>query len=89
MSDARETDCSLRIELGRVWLAAEEAASLEVGSRIELDCAADEGVDVFAGARRLARGTPAVMDGMLCVRVSEVLAEGASRAAGRDGRAAR
>jgi flagellar motor switch/type III secretory pathway protein FliN len=72
MPDAGETRLLLRIEVGRAWLRAEDAGELGVGSRVELDCAADEGVEVFSGARRIARGTPAVLDGKLCVQVSHV-----------------
>jgi flagellar motor switch/type III secretory pathway protein FliN len=59
----------LRIELGRKWLSAEEAAALDVGKSIELDSLANEAVDVLVDGRLVARGEPAVMDGEFCVRV--------------------
>ena len=65
-------DRDIRVQLGRAWLAAEEVADLDVGSEIELDSPCEEGVEVYAGNRRIAWGDPAVMDGKLCVRVTQV-----------------
>ena len=62
----------LRVQLGRVWMPVEDVAALAVGSEIELECLSSDTVDLCVGARRIARGTPAVMDGKLCVRVSDV-----------------
>ena len=64
----------LRIQLGRSWLAADDVAALGVGVEIRLDGSDEEPVSVCLGARPLARGTMAVMDGMLCVRIVEVAA---------------
>ncbi len=72
----------LRIELGRVWMAAEDVAGLTVGSRIELDSPPGGEAEIHVGLIRFARGEPAVMDGKFCFRVSAVTA-----AAGRYARA--
>jgi flagellar motor switch/type III secretory pathway protein FliN len=61
----------LRIELGRTWLKAEDAAQLDVGDVIELDALTDEPADVLADGRLVARGKPAVMDGQFCVCIWE------------------
>jgi len=62
----------VRIELGRVWMAAEDVARLAVGSRIELDSPAGGEAEIYDGLLRLARGEPALMDGRFCFRVSAV-----------------
>ena len=72
----------LRIELGRVWMAAEGVAGLTVGSRIELDSPPGGEAEIHVGLIRFARGEPAVMDGKFCFRVLTVTA-----AAGRFARA--
>jgi flagellar motor switch/type III secretory pathway protein FliN len=61
----------LRIELGRVWMAADDAAGLDVGSQVELDSLADEAVTMRCAGRPVATGVLAVMDDRLCVRVLE------------------
>lgn len=77
----------LRIQLGRVWMAAEDVAHLTVGSRMELDSPPDGEAELYVGARRFARGEPAVMDGTFCFRVSAVTASaGPEDAADRGGR---
>ena len=63
----------LRVELGRTWVRAEDVARLDVGGVIELDTLSDEVVDVLVDGRLIARGTPAVLDGQLCVRIWEVI----------------
>jgi flagellar motor switch/type III secretory pathway protein FliN len=62
----------LRVQLGRAWLAADDVAALGVGDEIRLDGSDEEPVSVCLGTRPLARGTMAVMDGMLCVRIVDV-----------------
>jgi|GEM_PF-1894622 len=68
---------SLRIELGRTWLAGQQAAELEVGDLVELDVSADSPVDVYADGALVARGLPGAMDGKLCVRITELAGAGA------------
>jgi flagellar motor switch/type III secretory pathway protein FliN len=76
----------LRIQLGRAWLAADDVAALGVGDEIRLDGDEEEPVSICAGARPVGRGTMAVMDGMLCVRIVDVpaAAETAAPAATAD-----
>jgi len=68
----------VRIQLGRTWMAADDVARLDVGSQVRLDASAEEPVNVCAGTgvQPVARGTVAVMDGMLCVRIVDVAAAG-------------
>ena len=64
----------LRIELGRVWMAAEDVAELASGSRIELDSLPDGQADIHLGLLRIARGEPGLMDGNFCFRISAATA---------------
>ncbi len=63
---------NLRIELGRIWLTAEDAAALDVGAEVDLDRPAEAPVSVFAGPRRVADGTLSTMDGGLAVRLESL-----------------
>lgn len=67
-------DRTLRIELGRVWLTAEQAAALDAGDVVELDVAADGAVEVFDGNRMVGRGRAVAMGGKLCVEIGEAAA---------------
>ena len=66
---------ALRIELGRNLLSRELLASLEAGCAVELDCLADDCVELYAGGRRVARGEAVTVDGKFGVRVREVFAD--------------
>ena len=67
-------DKELRIELGHAWMPAEEASRLDVGGRIVLDAPPESAWGIYVDGRRIASGSPAVMDGMFCVRVLDVAA---------------
>lgn len=54
-------------------MSAEDVGRLDVGGRIELDVPPGEQALLYAGARRIARGEPALMDGKFCLRVSAVI----------------
>lgn len=69
----------LRIELGRVWMAAADVAGLTAGSRIELDSPPGGEAEMYLGLLRFARGEPALMDGKFCFRVSAVTAAAGRR----------
>jgi len=68
----------VRVEIGRAWLAGDEAARLAPGSRLRLDESAE--AEVYADAVRIARGELAAVDGMFAVKVTEL-------APGRSGQA--
>jgi flagellar motor switch protein FliM len=82
-------DKKLRIELGRVWLTAEEAAALDVGDVVEMDVAVDGTVEVFDGNRLVGRGRAAAMGGKLCVKIGDAAAGRAASAAAEGVAAAR
>lgn len=62
----------VRIEFGRRWVPAPQAATLQVGAVIELDCQADAPVDLFAGGKPVATGAPVVANGKMGVRITEI-----------------
>ncbi len=77
-SGAERTKKSLRIEFGRRKLSAEEARSLAVGNVVSLESAPTDEVDVYLDGRLIARGEPAVFEGKMCVRVTQVVRDAAT-----------
>ena len=69
--NTHEGKTKLKINLGRRWICAQQIANLKPGAIIELDCPADDGVDVFLGSRLWAKGSLVRVEGKLCVRVCE------------------
>jgi flagellar motor switch protein FliN len=63
----------LRIELGRARICRDEAKRLRAGALLSLDNAAGDPVDLYAGGHLIARGEVLVLDGVLGVRVVDVL----------------
>jgi len=63
----------LRIELGRTRIDWEEIDNLREGTLLPLDNAAAEPVDIYAGGHLIARGEVLALDGILGIRVVEVL----------------
>lgn len=70
---------AVRIELGRCWLAAQQAGSLRPGSVIELDSGLEDSVEIFAGGRLLGRGQAVTVNGKVAVKVEETCPAGAER----------
>jgi flagellar motor switch protein FliN len=68
-----DIDLDVRIDLGRAYVHREDLLRLGPGAIVPLDKAADEPVDVFAGGRLIARGQVVVLDGKICVRVTEMV----------------
>ena len=66
----------LRIELGRRWIGAEQAGVIGPGSVIDLNAAAEDAVEVYAGGRLIAKGTPVTADGKFAVRIGEMARTG-------------
>jgi len=67
-----DADQSLRIEMGSTLLDAGEAARLAGGSVVELDELAHDPVSIHADGNLIARGEIMVLDGRLCVRITEL-----------------
>lgn len=70
----------LRLEWGRKWISPDQAAALDVGSVVALDCPAGGEVDVTVNGRLVARGEAMVVDGRLAVRITEMPAAPAGAA---------
>jgi flagellar motor switch protein FliN len=64
---------NMRIELGRRWIPARDVSRLDVGSIVELDCAAEEYVELYVGGQLAARGEAVAVAGKLGVRVQEIV----------------
>lgn len=62
---------SVRVCLGRRWIAPEVVLQLQAGSIVELDCAADALAEVFADGRPAGGGTPVVVEGRLGIRMEK------------------
>ena len=69
---------SLRIEFGRRRLSAEELRALTTGSVVSLEAGPLDEVDVYLDGRLIARGEPAVFEGKMCVRVTQVIRDAAT-----------
>ena len=71
-------ELDVTIELGRAALDVRQAARLQAGCVVPLDKLAGDPVDVVAGGRLVARGEVVAIDEKFCVRVVEIVAEGAA-----------
>jgi flagellar motor switch protein FliN/FliY len=65
----------LTVELGRTKLTARAILELEENSIIQLSRSTGEGVDVLAGARRIACGEIIMMEDRAGVRINEIIAQ--------------
>lgn len=71
-AQAPQEGMSVRIELGRQWVAGEDASRLDVGSVVELREPSDAPVELRCGARPIGKGELVVVDGRLAVRVTRL-----------------
>ena len=74
----RDVELNVNVELGRTRLELEEVRRLQSGSVVALNRRTSEPVDVVVNGQLLARGEVIVMDGKLCVRVSEIVGDEAA-----------
>jgi flagellar motor switch protein FliN/FliY len=72
-----DADLDVRIELGRSHIGVEELAELRTGSVVPLDKLVGDPADIFVDGRLVARGEVVVLDDNFCVRVTELLSDGA------------
>jgi flagellar motor switch protein FliN/FliY len=61
-------------ELGRAQMPTAQAVRLPAGTVVELDCAADEPIDLYVNGRRFATGRLMVVDGDWAVKIETILA---------------
>jgi flagellar motor switch protein FliN len=64
---------ALSIELGRTQIYWDDALRLCAGSVVPLDTKIADPVDVMAGGRLVAHGEVVIVDGKLCIRVTELI----------------
>jgi flagellar motor switch protein FliN/FliY len=74
LSNLKDVELNLRIELGRTELLIEEVLKLRDGSVVALDKLAGDPVDILVNGRLVARGEVLVLNDNFCVRVAEILA---------------
>ena len=74
LSNLKDVELNLRIELGRTELLIEEVLKLREGSVVALDKLAGDPVDILVNGRLVARGEVLVLNDNFCVRVAEILA---------------
>jgi flagellar motor switch/type III secretory pathway protein FliN len=63
----------LTFEIGRTKVTARTILGLEINSIVQLKDSTGEGVDIFAGAKRLARGEVIMIENHTGIRVNEVI----------------
>ena len=84
-SDARRTRPDLlrgvhlkvRVELGRKRILLKDALELAPGSVVDLEKLAEEPVDLYVNDLLIARGEVLVVNDCFCIRITEVMAQGA------------
>lgn len=74
LSNLKDVELDLRIELGRTELLIDEVLKLREGSVVALDKLAGDPVDILANGRLIARGEVLVLNDNFCVRIAEILA---------------
>ena len=72
--DYLDMSLGLTFELGRTRLTAAALLKLDVDSIVQLTGSTGEGVDIWSGERRLARGEVIMIEDRTGVRINEVLA---------------
>ncbi len=65
----------VRIGLGTRMIDLRELSRMDRGSVVEMDARCDEDVEVYVGGKLHARGQAVAVDGMLAVRVNEIVCD--------------
>lgn len=84
-----DIDLNVKVELGRTLMYVEDVLRLNENSVIELDKAAGDPVDIYVNDRHVARGEVLVLNENFCVRISEIIHDGAAAELGSNGAAAK
>lgn len=69
---ASSLELDVKIELGRTTLRPSEADTLHSGSVVRLDELESDPVSVYADGHLVARGEVLVLEGRLCVRITDI-----------------
>jgi flagellar motor switch protein FliN len=70
--DYLDTSLALAFELGRTKMTTRSILELEVDTIVQLTGSTGEGLDIYAGERRLARGEVIMIEDRTGVRINEV-----------------
>ena len=70
---SEDQQLNLRIELGRAQMCRDDVQELRRGSVVSLDKLSHEPADVLVDGELLARGEVVVLEGMFCLRVTELV----------------
>ena len=68
-----DVELPVSISFGRTLLPIRDVLRLSTGSVVELDCAANEPVEVIVNNCTIARGSVVVIDGNYGVRIEEIV----------------
>lgn len=68
-----EVELPVSVSFGRTLLPIRDVLRLSTGSVVELDCAANEPVEVIVNNCTIARGSVVVIDGNYGVRIDEIV----------------
>ncbi len=68
-----DVELPLSVSFGHTFMPIRDILRLSTGSVVELDCAANEPVDVIVNNCIIARGSVVVMDGNYGVRIDEII----------------
>ena len=77
LSMLSDVQLAMTVELGRTRMYVEDVLNLQAGAVVELDKVAGEPVDILVNGCPVARGEVLVLDDNFCIRVSEILTNGA------------
>lgn len=72
-----DVNLNVSIELGRTRMHVEDVLKLNEGAVVELDKLAGDPVDVYVNDRLVARGEVLVLNDTFCIRVNEIVKQGA------------
>jgi flagellar motor switch protein FliN/FliY len=76
-----DVNLNVSIELGRTRMLVEDVLRLAEGAVVELDKLAGDPVDVYVNERLVARGEVLVLNDTFCIRVNEIVKQGAEAVA--------
>jgi flagellar motor switch protein FliN/FliY len=76
-----DVNLNVTIELGRTRMLVEDVLKLAEGAVVELDKLAGDPVDVYVNDRLIARGEVLVLNDTFCIRVNEIIKQGADAVA--------
>ena len=68
-----DVELPLSVSFGHTFMPIRDILRLSTGSVVELDCAANEPVELIVNNCTIARGSVVVMDGNYGVRIDEII----------------